>query len=149
METARPMARRAALVVIALAVWPAGPRPAAAQESRPPEEGELELVFEREVFTYPAFQRRDPFAPLATAADAGPRFEDLVLLGVIYSPDPDRSVALLGAGDRTYRVRRGQVLGHTRILEIQPTRIIVEVEEFGLFERHVLELRKRAEGAPE
>ena len=33
------------------------------------------LVFEREVFNYPRYERRNPFAPLLSGDEAGPRFE--------------------------------------------------------------------------
>jgi len=52
------------------------------------------LVFEREVFRYPTLSRRSPFRPLV-GNEAGPRFEQVVLRGVLYSELPDRSVALL------------------------------------------------------
>ena len=117
------------------------------------------LVFEREVFAYPEFARRNPFRPLVSDDDSGPRFEELRLLGVVLSPNPDVSVALIGVGTdsftpeaaggdqyQTCRVRRGMVLGNTRILEIQRMRVIVEVEEFGLTEQRELELQRPNEG---
>jgi hypothetical protein len=56
---------------------------------------EAELVFEREVFRYPAFARRSPFKPLA-GNEGGPRYEQMELRGIIYNPDaPRESVALL------------------------------------------------------
>lgn len=172
--------------------------PLAGQEegAPPPQRPDTtELVFEREVFAYPAFQRRDPFDPLVDEQASGPRFEQLTLLGIIHSPDPSQSVALLGVGVefneegglqvqqgrggvdvesppdpaeaggegaqaqeqqepqegprdilgtgyRTYRVRAGETLGNSRILEIQRMRVIVEVTEFGLTERRELRLRQ-------
>lgn len=108
----------------------------------------VELIFEREVFEYPTFQRRNPFRPL-TGDDAGPRFEGLVLLGVILSTDGVGSVALLGprgaaAGSRNWRVREGDVLGNMRVLAIRQREIVVEVDEFGVRESRVLELRRTA-----
>lgn len=111
-----------------------------------------ELVFEREVFSYPSFERRNPFRPLVGGADGGPRFDQLELLGIIQSPRPELSVALLGVGGasgalgETYRVRQGQTLGNTRILDIQRSRVIVEVTEFGLTEQRVLELERPDDG---
>lgn len=111
-----------------------------------------ELVFEREVFTYPGFERRNPFRALVGGADGGPRFEQLQLLGIIQSPQPDLSVALLGVAGasgslgETYRVRQGQTLGNTRILDIQRSRVIVQVTEFGLTEQRVLELQRPDDG---
>ncbi len=140
--------------MVVLAVPLAAQDPAAA-----PRPDTTELVFEREVFSYPAFTRRNPFKPLVSDDDSGPRFEELRLLGVVMSPDPDLSVALVGVGTenftpeaaggdqyQTYRLRRGMVLGNTRILEIQRMRVIVEVEEFGLTEQRELELQRPNEG---
>jgi len=53
------------------------------------------LMFEREMFRYPNFARRSPFRPLV-GNEGGPRFEQVVLRGILYSELPDRSVALLG-----------------------------------------------------
>lgn len=189
-------ARWAVLSIPAVVLCLLVPASAGAQEGPPPPRPDTtELVFDREVFNYPAFQRRNPFDPLVDDDEAGPRFEDLTLLGIIYSPDPDFSVALIaegvsydeqgtlqvqqgrggveveeqegeaqateeeqegeaeaptardirGTGYRTYRVKAGEVIGNTRILEIQRMRVIVEVEEFGLTERR--ELRLRTPGA--
>lgn len=109
----------------------------------------VQLVFEREVFTYPTQARRNPFRPLTDGGDAGPRFEQLVFLGAISSAEPGGSVALLGiraggADGPTYRMRAGQSIGNTRIIEIRPRELIVEVEEFGLRERRTLELQRTA-----
>lgn len=108
------------------------------------------LVFDREVFNYPAYQRRNPFRPL-TGNDAGPRFEEVRLLGVVLSSEPNGSVALLGprgtsgrGGDaaRTYRVRQGDVLGNMRITAIHRRELVVQVDEFGIVETRVMELRR-------
>lgn len=111
----------------------------------------VQLVFERETFSYPGFQRRDPFRPLTGPGDAGPRFEDLVLLGAIVSSDPSQSVALLGtrggdagAGQVTHRLRVGQVIGNSRIVAVRPREIVIDVQEFGLQERRVLQLERTA-----
>ena len=54
-----------------------------------------DLVFEREVFQYPSFQRRNPFRTLVSG-EQGPRFEQLRLMGVLHAADPTASVAVLG-----------------------------------------------------
>ena len=67
----------------------------AAQDAPPPARpGETELVAEREIFTYPARARSNPFRPLSGPGGSGPRFEALRLIGVIYSDEPGASVAL-------------------------------------------------------
>ncbi|MFO7261344.1 MAG: hypothetical protein DIU52_009310 [bacterium] len=109
--------------------------------------GEIDLVFEREVFSYPLTHRRDPFSPLNVSD--GPRFEELTLRGIIYSPEPGRSVALLaGPDNRIYRVRRGETVGNARVLDVGPRRVLFAVNNFGVVRQEVLELkRKEQEGA--
>ena len=130
--------------------------PAAAQSQQPPPDSAV-LVFEREVFVYPQFQRRNPFSQLLAGADGGPRFEQLELIGVIFSPNPDLSMALFGprgggeaAGQqrarRAFRARRGDQLGNVRILEIHKTYVVVEVEEFGMTEQRRMELQRPGQG---
>lgn len=106
------------------------------------------LVFDREIFGYGGGHRRDPFQPLTGKnASMGPRFQELVLIGTIYSAaDQSRSLAtVLDARGKRHRVRRGDVIGNTRIVEIGSKRIVVIVQNFGLERREVLELQK-AEG---
>ena len=123
------------------------------QEAPPPPPDTTVLVFNREVFTYPAYERRNPFTPLIAGDIAGPRFEELTLLGIVYYENPELSVALFGSGNRggpdpagtaaaseTYRGHVGEVIGNMRVIEIQPTIVIVEVEDFGLTEQQVMEL---------
>lgn len=119
----------------------------------------LDLVFEREAFVYPMYDRRNPFLPLVAGDEFGPRFEEIRLTGIIHSVDPDRSVAMFvtrtgqeqrteqtDASQKSFRVRRGDTLGNVRILEIHETRVVVLVEEFGLTEQRVLELPRPGEG---
>lgn|SRR5690606_1706813 len=117
--------------------------PARAQDAP----GEIELVFEREVFLYPPTHRRDPFSPLSVSE--GPRFEELTLRGIIHSAQPGRSVALLaGPGNKIYRVRRGETVGNSRVLDVGPRRVLFAVNNFGVVRQEVLELkRKEREGA--
>lgn len=148
------MTTRTAFPVAAVLSLLVGATPSFAQTGQGQQQGAQELVFEREVFTYPAFDRRNPFEPLV-GDEGGPRFENLTLLGILHSPVPGGSLVLLRGsggeeGARTYRVREGDRLGNTTILDIQPERVVVEVEEFGVFEQHVLTLEKdeSGEGAP-
>jgi hypothetical protein len=94
-----PFVPAAALLALLLAA----PSSVAAQsqEATPPtgrEAAAAELAFEREVFAYPVFQRRNPFAPLLANGAAGPRFEIMRLEGILYDPDPRFSLALIAAG---------------------------------------------------
>ena len=129
-----------------------------AQTQAPPEVTDPQLVFEREVFSYPTFRRRNPFAALLSYA-AGPRFESMRLELVLYTADRRTSLALLSAGRPasvegdaaaeggiTARLRVGQRWGNVRVLEIRPNQIIVEIEEFGLTEQRTMDLPVRGQG---
>lgn len=130
-----------------------------AQEPPPRPQPEPELVFEREVFQYPSFARRNPFIPLE-GAQGGIRYEQLSLIGIMYSPDPSASVAVLSTGGYTiaedgtlspvegdaYNVKVGQRIGNTTIREIQRDRVIVDVEEFGLTDRRTMIFLSRRQG---
>ena len=111
----------------------------------------IELVFEREVFQYPAFERRNPFRALVGNLAGGPRSEQINLRGIIWSAEPGLSVALFGArivgaadsGPSTKRLRVGETWGNTTVVEIERNLVVVQVEEFGLTERKVFELTRR------
>lgn len=136
-------AMAASLVVIAaLPLYGQAPAPAA-PAAAPGSQPEPKLAFDREVFAYPAEGRRDPFKPLLGGpGSSGPLFADLALRGIIFSPDARRSVALVQVGGRrTFRLRRGDIIGNARVLEIQPLRVRFAVENFGTVRNEVLELR--------
>ena len=130
-----------------------------AQQPAPPPAIETELVFEREAFQYPSFIRSNPFMPL-DAGNTGPRFEQLSLIGVMYSDDPTASVAVLSTGGvnvqpdgtitpvegEAFYVKAGQRVGNVTIVEIHPERVVVDVEEFGLMDRRTLVFQSRREG---
>jgi len=148
------------VLLLALGLLAFSAVPLGAQDTPPPvpppaPSDSVDLVFEREAFFYPQYERRNPFAPLLVADESGPRFEDIHLIGIIYSTNPDLSVASFGSrmtqtaegvGGQSYRVRRGDTLGNVRILEIQQTRVVVQVVEFGLTEQRVMELQRHGQG---
>ena len=155
------------IVWMAVAIVVAAGSPLAAQGQEQPVVGladSADLIFEREVFSYPSYVRRNPFVPLVDAAAGGPLFEELSLLGVVHHSNPLYSVALFGVGDvanaaaaagagggggsifETHRLRRGDIIGNTRIVDISVDRVVVEVEEFGMAERHILELPRADQG---
>lgn len=128
----------------------------------PPPPGPAELVFEREVFTYPSFTRRNPFRPLDGADSGGPRFERLSLIGIMYSPDPGAGVAVLSTGGVTvgedgtmtavegeaFNAKVGDRIGNTTIVEIRRDAVIVDVEVFDSVERHTMTFVSRIGGTP-
>jgi hypothetical protein len=121
---------------------PVSPPPQAQAGSAPlPASGEIQLVFEREVFRYIAENRRDPF----THEEAiGPFFDDLSLRMIIHSPLPNQSVVLMADGSKkVYRLRRGDVIGNATVLEITPTRVVFSVEDFGNRRQEVLDIKAK------
>ena len=151
----RRLIRLTAALVLAL-----GAAPLAAQETQDtmdvmanvpaPDEGEVRLVYEREVYSYDGAGRRDPFAPLVgEGVNIGPLFADLQLRGIIYSTGRGQSVALLhDRSGNLYRARRGDIIGNATILEIRPLEVLFAVEDFGQTRQEMLRLKSdEAEGA--
>ena len=140
--------RSLALLLLAAAPLAAqAPKPPAAGAKAAPPKAPIEakLVFDREVFTYDASQRRDPFKPLLGKESLGPLFDDLKLNGIMYSPDPGRSIVLLQDGSKKkYRLKRGELVGNSRVVEIRPLAVRFAVENFGMIRYEVLELRQGA-----
>ena len=88
----------------------------------------------REVFTYDAAGRRDPFYSLILTDDLRPLLSDLKLVGVLYSPAGGRSVAIFRdiQTNAQYRVQPGAALGRMRVAQIKPKGVIFTIDEFGL-----------------
>lgn len=133
-----------------------------AQEEGPPaEQQDTELVFEREIFVYPQFERRNPFRPLAVGEGGIVRYEQLSVMGIMYSDDPALSLATFTTGEltvsadgagatrgegQTFYARVGQTIGNVRVVEIHQTQVVVEVDEFGIWERKIMQLQTRRLG---
>ena len=105
------------------------------------------MDLQREVFSYVAAGRRDPFLPTALPVEDGPRIQDATLLGVIFHSDPRRRVVVMSvsgksavdgvgansAGPRsgseiTHRLQLDGRVGNIRVLEIHERRVVIEVE---------------------
>lgn len=137
----------------ALGLLLAGP-PAAAQETdtaappagaaASPEAEASEPVYRREVFRYDPRGRPDPFRPLVGTGELGVRLEELRLVGVVYNPDPRRSVATFVAAEsaRRVRLRTGERIGNVTVVAIYPRRVDVSVNEFGETRRETVILRR-------
>lgn len=140
--------RRLWAPVLALGLVLTGPSASRAQGTEPV------VVYRREVFEYDRAGRPDPFRSLVSNVELGVRLDDLSLRGVMYHPDPSRSVAVLvRAGEpRPLRVRVGQRVGGVRVIAIRPRSIDVVVDELGVARRATLEVKRPAapsESAPE
>jgi hypothetical protein len=99
-------------------------------------------VIVRESFEYGATGRRDPFTPLSAGDELGPRFEDLGLSGIIFSPERGSIAVLVDrATQRRYRVWEGDMIGGARLLAVSEEAAEFLVTVFGVSRRDTLRLR--------
>lgn len=99
-------------------------------------------LFEREVFTYVAEGRRDPFLSLIKSSDLRPLLSDLRLVAVAFDPTGRNSVAIMrdvGTKDQ-YRVKVGQTLGRMTVAQITPRAVTFTLDEFGFRRQETLAL---------
>lgn len=98
----------------------------------------------REMFTYSADGRRDPFISLLTTNDLRPTMSDLRLTGVLFDHS-GRGNSLATLRDMTnnaqYRVGVGSVLGRMRVSAIRTETVVFTIEELGTTRRDSLVLR--------
>lgn len=101
-----------------------------------------QISVDRETFNYPAGTRRDPFQPLSAGDDLGPRFEDLNLSGVVYSPATG-SIAILTdrATGKRYRVWEGDVIGGAKLVRVRAVEVDFVVTAFGVSRQETLRLK--------
>jgi len=105
---------------------------------------DIQLVFEREIFSYAGAGRRDPFRSLADQEGMGPLFDDLKLRMIIHSEQAGQSVALVVDGaKKVYRLRKGDVVGNATVLDITQERVTFMVEDFGNRRQEVLDLKEQ------
>jgi hypothetical protein len=101
-----------------------------------------EVSLEREVFSYDAGGRRDPFVSLLRNGDLRPMLNDLRLVTVLYDPTGRNSVAVMRdvTTKDQYRVKVGQTLGRMRVAGIEPREIVFTIEEIGFSRQEPLVL---------
>ncbi|MDH3428185.1 MAG: hypothetical protein OEM23_07095, partial [Gemmatimonadota bacterium] len=82
------------------------------------------------------------FEPLSAGDELGPRFEDLGLSGIIYSPERGSIAVLVDrATQRRYRVWEGDVVGGARLLNVSEGEAVFLVTVFGVTRRDTLRLK--------
>lgn len=103
-----------------------------------------EVSLNREVYSYDAGNRRDPFVSLMENGDLRPLLGDLRLVTVLYDPTGRNSIAVMhDVGSNTkdqYRVRVGQTLGRMRVAQIEPKEVVFTIEEVGFSRQAALAL---------
>jgi len=136
--------RRGSAATLAFLATVAIATPAAAQA--PDAMADSMGIYEREIFNYPADGRRDPFLPLNAGQQLGPRFEDLAVSGILFSPSIG-SVATLtdGSTGKRYRARVGDQFGEIRVAEIRKEEVVFVITSFGISRRESLRVNKDKE----
>lgn len=115
--------------------------PPAAQIAAP------DAVYRRERFVYPTSNRRNPFMSLLDSEESGPEFDNLDLVGVIFGGSAGSVATLIDrATEKRHRVRRGDVVGNARVVEIRPDAVVFQVSRFGMTNSETLRIRKEEEG---
>ncbi len=121
---------------------PPPPADSAQSAAAAPRAGAVEM--RREVFTYSARGRRDPFVSLMTSNEIRPLIQDIELMGIIFDPSGGNSQATLRDltdATRIYRVKVGQTLGRMTVSEITARDVEFTIDEFGFSRRERLLLK--------
>lgn len=144
------MANAAMIFVLALASLSAGPSPdpPAVQDSATAgQTSEQQAVYRREKFVYPSDNRANPFVSLiGPDVDSGPIFDDLDLMGIIFGGSAGSVATVIDrATEKRYRVRRGDLIGSARVVEIRPDAVVFQVTEFGVTRSETLRIRRGEE----
>jgi type IV secretory pathway VirB10-like protein len=125
---------------------PQGQDPAWADSVRKAKEMEMS----RETFAYSGAPR-DPFNSLLNMAKSGPEVADLQLVGIYQNlQSPNASVAVFREkdGGKRHKLRSGDQLGRSRLLQIRDRDVVFMIEDFGFERQDTLSLRKQEDVTP-
>jgi hypothetical protein len=109
-----------------------------------------EMEMSRETFAYSG-SARDPFNSLLNMAKAGPEVADLQLVGIYQNlRSPRASVAVFREkeGGKRHKLRAGDQLGRSRLIQIREREVVFTIEDFGFERQETLSLRKQEDVTP-
>lgn len=109
-----------------------------------------ETEMSRETFAY-AGSTRDPFNSLLNMAKSGPEVADLQLVGIYQNMrSPSASVAVFREkeGGKRHKLRAGDQLGRSRVVQIRERDVVFMIEDFGFERQETLSLRKQEDVTP-
>ncbi|HEX2250008.1 MAG TPA: hypothetical protein VHH32_06635 [Gemmatimonadales bacterium] len=112
--------------------------------------GSKELEMYRETFAY-AGGPRDPFNSLLNMAKNGPELADLQLVGIyrnLRTPDASLAVFREKDGGKRHKLRAGDQVGRSRLIQIRERDVVFMIEDFGFERQETLSLRKQEDVAP-
>jgi hypothetical protein len=131
---------------------PAAPVAQAVPDSAPADSAQkaTEMDLSRETFAYSG-AARDPFNSLLNMAKTGPELADLQLVGVYQNlRAPSASVAVFREkdGGKRHKLRAGDQVGRSRLVQIREREVVFIVEDFGFERQETLSLRKQEDVTP-
>jgi len=136
---ARGLAALAVLLLSAPGLWAQEGEP---DEAAPVEQAQTAPTLERESYFYSGAGRRDPFKALEAGDELGPRFENLELAGIIFSPQAGSVIVLVDRStQRRYRVWEGDIVGGATLLDVTPDEAVFRVTVFGVSRQDTLRLK--------
>jgi hypothetical protein len=109
-----------------------------------------EMEMSRETFAYSG-ATRDPFTSLLDMEKSGPEVADLQLVGIYQNlRAPSASVAVFREkdGGKRHKLRAGDQLGRSRLLQIRERDVVFMIEDFGFERQETLSLRKQEDVTP-
>jgi hypothetical protein len=109
-----------------------------------------EIEMSRETFAYSG-STRDPFNSLLNMAKSGPEVADLQLVGIYTNlRSPRSSVAVFRErdGGKRHKLRAGDQLGRSRLVQIRDRDVVFMIEDFGFERQETLSLRKQEDVTP-
>jgi hypothetical protein len=109
-----------------------------------------EMEMSRETFAYSG-SSRDPFNSLLNMAKSGPELADLQLVGIYQNlRAPSGSVAVFREkdGGKRHKLRTGDQLGRSRLVQIRERDVVFMIEDFGFERQETLSLRKQEDVTP-
>jgi len=109
-----------------------------------------ETEMTRETFAYSG-SSRDPFNSLLNMAKSGPEVADLQLVGIyqnMRSPSGHIAVFREKEGGRRHKLRAGDQLGRSRVVQIRERDVVFMIEDFGFERQETLSLRKQEDVTP-
>jgi hypothetical protein len=135
----RGLAALAVLLLAAPGLWAQENGP---DDATPVEAAQTAPTLQRESFSYSGAGRRDPFKALEAGDELGPRFENLELAGIIFSPQAGSVIVLVDRStQRRYRVWEGDIVGGATLLDVTPDEAVFRVTVFGVSRQDTLRLK--------
>jgi hypothetical protein len=104
----------------------------------------------RETFAYSGASR-DPFNSLLNMAKNGPELADLQLVGIYQNLRArDASIAVFREkdGGKRHKLRAGDQVGRSRLVQIRDRDVVFMIEDFGFERQETLSLRKQEDFTP-